>query len=293
MARVNLLSLPSSVREAAALGRGAGLRVRAIRIAAFPDGDVRLRLPSLPPRGARAVVVAGGADWRAIGELLMAIRALREHGIRAEAFFPLFPYSRADRAAPREPKTAHLVADLLRAAGCGGAAVIAPHAVGPLARLGRRPRIVEPLPQIASSFCEKWKPDTVLAPDRGAFARATAVARNLRVPAVAFVEKRRSASGAVRALGMRGKVGRRVLIVDDIVSTGATLVAAARLAASRGATDVRAVAVHGTFGPETLRQLRRSPIRTLAVSDSRQVSRSRQVVVIPILEAIGKLLYAP
>mgnify|MGYP001481587364 FL=1 len=62
--------------------------------------------------------------------------------------------------------------------------------------------------------------------------------------------------------------GRHAVIVDDMISTGETLVKAAETLLSRGARSVQAVAVHGVFAGPALDLIDASPIEKISVTDS-------------------------
>jgi ribose-phosphate pyrophosphokinase len=75
----------------------------------------------------------------------------------------------------------------------------------------------------------------------------------------AFVLKRRMGDGTFLAFGLSGEVkGRKVVLCDDMIRTGGTLINAARACLDAGATSVSAVAIHGAFSPRGIADLRDS-----------------------------------
>ena len=62
--------------------------------------------------------------------------------------------------------------------------------------------------------------------------------------------------------------GKIAVILDDMISTGGTLVAAAELLMKRGASDVQAAATHGVFADSALERLATSHISKVIVTDS-------------------------
>src|SRR2546422_450379 len=77
----------------------------------------------------------------------------------------------------------------------------------------------------------------VVSPDAGGVARAEAYARRLQLP-VAVVEKTRISGSEVSARAVAGDVrGRSPILVDDIISTGATIEAALRALRTAGCPD--------------------------------------------------------
>ena len=72
----------------------------------------------------------------------------------------------------------------------------------------------------------------------------------------AFIFKRRHDDGTTEAASMNADVGgRSVVIYDDMIRTGGSLIGAARAYLEAGATSVAAVATHGVFPNDALRRL--------------------------------------
>jgi ribose-phosphate pyrophosphokinase len=109
----------------------------------------------------------------------------------------------------------------------------------------------------------------LVAPDLGGVKLAEAYARLLDRP-VAVVRKSRVSGAAVHATELVGDIdGRPAIIVDDMISTGATIEAAARLLLVHGALpDITVAATHGLFVADAPERLAGLPLRTLLVTDS-------------------------
>ena len=101
----------------------------------------------------------------------------------------------------------------------------------------------------------------IVSPDTGRVKDASKYARRLDAE-VAFVHKRRSVAehGVVAALQVVGDVeGRHAVIVDDMIDTAGTVVAAAELLKERGALSVRAMATHGVLSHPAAERLEERP----------------------------------
>ncbi len=107
---------------------------------------------------------------------------------------------------------------------------------------------VSPARVIGEYFREKLGDGLVLAPDKGALERARAVAEVLGLEYSHF-EKRRISPTEVEMHPVDVDVkGKNVLIVDDIISTGGTMVRAAELLRKLGgAKKIYVSATHGVF----------------------------------------------
>lgn len=230
----------------------------------FEDGEHKAR-PMTCVRGTDAYVICGmhgdaqaGPERRLI-RLLFLISTLRDHGAaRVTALIPYLAYARKDRRTKaRDPLTLAYVARLLEAAGADRVAALEPHnraAFETALRIEALPLdlrrvMLEPAAALAG---ETGPPVVVASPDPGGVKRAQLFrealeARLGRPVGSALVEKRRSA-GVVSGDLIAGDVsGARVLLVDDLIASGGTLIRAARAALAAGADSVRACAAHGLF----------------------------------------------
>jgi ribose-phosphate pyrophosphokinase len=113
------------------------------------------------------------------------------------------------------------------------------------------------------------QPAVVVSPDLGAVKRAEAFARPLGLP-VAVVHKQRLSGENVKAWGVVGDVrGRQAVVVDDMIATGGTLVAAVNAVLEAGAlAPVTVVASHGLFVGPARARLAGLPLARVVVTDS-------------------------
>ena len=261
-------SLARSVAES--LGVPVGQR----RIQRFPDGECQV-LVEVSVRGHDVYLLqsTGPPVETNLFELLLLADACRRAGAsRLTGVVPYFGYARQDRRANgREPVGARLVADLIAASGIDRAVALDLHTVSlegffpfPLEHLTAIPELAEALARGPAG-----EPGVVVAPDLGAAKLADRYAMRLGWP-VAIVHKTRLSGREVVARGITGEVaGRRPVIVDDMISTGGTIEAAARALAEAGALPVAAVAAtHGLFVDGCLDRLAAVGAGRVLVTDS-------------------------
>lgn len=105
----------------------------------------------------------------------------------------------------------------------------------------------------------------------------------------AFVYKRRGASGDPAITGVNADVrGKHVVIYDDMIRSGGSLVAACEAYAGAGASEISAIATHGVFPGDSLTKLlNRGVLTSLAVTDSHPQARRGarehpELIVLPI-----------
>lgn len=221
-------------------------------------------------------------------ELLIIIDALkRASAKRITAVIPYYGYARQDRKHKgRVPISAKLVANLIQVAGADRMLTLDLHA-GQIQGFFDIP--VDNLwsnPILAGYFESEFKGSeslVVVSPDVGGVKRARLVAERLNV-SLAIVEKRRmDFKERTEALNVIGEVeGKTVLIVDDMISTGGTLVEASKILKDRGVKEQYASCTHGIFSNGAVTKLKDSPFKKVVVTDT-----IRSVTNDPFIEYIS------
>jgi len=228
----------------------------------FEDGEHKAR-PLQSVRGCDVYVVHSlhGDNAQSANDklcrLLFFCGALRDSGAASiTAVLPYLCYARKDRRTKaNDPITTRYVASLFDAIGIARVIAVEVHNVAAFENAFRNPTWhVECAPILAAHFAPLVRGETVVAvsPDAGGAKRAQRFREELqpligRDVGSAFMEKSRSAgvvSGEVLAGDVRDATA---IIVDDLISTGGTLVRAARACRAAGARRVFAAAAHGLF----------------------------------------------
>lgn len=139
-------------------------------------------------------------------------------------------------------------------------------------------------PLFRDYFAQKMGKDTdkyvVVAPDEGAVKASAAIARELGV-GIAYMDKRRDlATGEVKVVGMSGEVvGKNVIIVDDMIVTGSTMMESAEYLKKVGAISVSVAATHHLYLPGVQEKLEMSEIDEVVVSDTvAQIQNSKSQI---------------
>ena len=130
---------------------------------------------------------------------------------------------------------------------------------------------------------------TIVAPDEGARERCQAVARAADMAEeVVIFQKRRTAKGVVHR-GISGSIGAQVVIVDDILDTGGTLVSCCEQLQQRGVQDISIFVTHGLFTGTLWQRLWSSGVKRIFCTDTIPQMSERRLENVQILSVIPLL----
>jgi len=234
----------SSKRLGREVAEDLGCELGRARLKRFPDGELYVKVES-EVAGMHAVVVQSTCrpQDENLLELLLLSDALRDLGARVTAVVPYYGYGRQDRAFERgEAVSARTVARHLELS-AERFLTVNPHKGHILSYFTIPARAVDAAPLIGMSFRGRGR-SLVVAPDSGAKALAEGVARALGCRCD-YCDKKRLGPGRVVSSAERLSVkGEDVLIVDDIIDSGGTIVETAREIRERGANSVAVACVH-------------------------------------------------
>jgi ribose-phosphate pyrophosphokinase len=277
---LTLLSTETSTPFARRLGERLGVAVADIERKQFPDGEAYLRLP-LADRygllGEDVVIVGATESERSIEEIYRLGCAVVKHGARSLVLvIPYFGYSTMERSTrPGEVVTAKTVARQLsvipRAPRGNWVLLMDLHASGIVyyfegdtvsMELYAEPVVVEAINRLGlASLC-------LASTDMGRAKWVETFANHLHAP-VALIHKKRLSGSQTKISAVVGDVaGRDVVIFDDMIRTGGSLIQAAEAYLEAGARSVYAVATHLVLPPGTVERLEASPLARIIGTDT-------------------------
>jgi ribose-phosphate pyrophosphokinase len=293
-----LFALDQSAQSTQALASALGVLAGSHEERRFPDGEFKLR-PVSAPDGLHALILASlnGTDSSLsphdrLCRVLFMTATLLDHGAqRVSLVIPYLAYLRKDRRTqPLDPVSFRYLAQLIEASGAHALATLEPHNPAAFDCALRIRALAIPCHQLLldamldtlqdhTASASSTQPAgnvgwTVVSPDLGGTKRAQAwceaiAARGIESPRLALFNKRRAGGVLTASRQVWGDVeNRHVLIVDDLLGSGRTLVSAASAVKQAGARRVIACVAHGFFEADTLERLLDSPIERLFMSDS-------------------------
>ncbi|WP_027186789.1 ribose-phosphate diphosphokinase [Desulfovibrio cuneatus] len=262
----------------------------------FSDGEIRVEVGD-NVRGCDVFVIqptCAPVNFNLM-QLCLLLDALKRASVgRVTAVVPYYGYARQDRkVSPRAPISAKMVADFLEAAGMHRLVTVDLHAGqiqgffnGPVDNLFAGPVMLDHIRQLGKEF-------VVVSPDAGGVERARAYAKRMGA-GLAIIDKRRDRPNQASAMHVIGDVqGKAALIVDDMVDTAGTMVAAGEVLLKNGATEVMACATHPVLSGPALDRLCNSAFSQIFVTDTIPLGDKQQICSkIKVISVAGLLAKA-
>lgn len=274
MTRAAIQSLPSAIADATRLAARLGVPTHTIEVHRFPDGELRV---TVGPAATTTVVYASlDQPNDKLLAILFAAEALRREGVkRLVLVAPYLCYMRQDAAFHKGEAISQKVVGRLLADAVDRVITVDAH-------LHRTRNIADVFPDIdadnlsampaiaAALRASGFDPDTVvIGPDEESRPWVSDLATRLGLNhAVARKTRRSDRSVEIAFADPKLFAGRPALLVDDIVSSGGTLMTCAKALQAAGATTVDAVVTHALFAPELVHTLFESGIRSVKSTDS-------------------------
>ncbi|CAN6629543.1 ribose-phosphate pyrophosphokinase 2 [Trichomonascus vanleenenianus] len=206
-------------------------------------------------------------------ELLILIHACKTASARRiTAVVPNFPYARQDKKdKSRAPITAKLMANMLETAGCNHIITMDLHASQiqgffdvPVDNLYAEPSVVNYI----TTQVDGYKDAVIVSPDAGGAKRAAGLADRLDLP-FALIHKERQRANEVSRMILVGDVRDRLcIIVDDMADTCGTLIKAAEMLVSHGASKIIAIVTHGILSGNALARIENSKLDRLVYTNT-------------------------
>jgi ribose-phosphate pyrophosphokinase len=274
------------------LARELKLSLVSAEVGAFADGEIRVHVsqdvrdaavfivqPTCPPVNDHLMVLALLAD---------AVRAAG--AARVTGIVPYFGYARQEqRSRPGDARSAQVVGRLLGSVRLDHLVTLDLHAPALESALPMPATLLHAeevfLPQVKSWAIRDL---VVVTPDAGGLKRAQRYALALDAP-LAVIAKTRPLHDVAASLQVLGEVeGRVCLVVDDMASTGRTLVGAAEALRQAGAREIHAVFTHAVMASGAVDRLFAARFGKVLTSDSIPVCPDPRLEIVPIAPLLAR-----
>lgn len=310
--RLQLFALAATAGLGRAVAEALQMPIAAHEERGFEDGEHKMRpLDDVAGNDVYVVQSTHGGPYESANDKLMRlaffIGALKDAGAaRITAVVPYLAYARKDRRTkPNDPVTTRYVAQMLESVGADCVVTLEVHNPAAFENAFRCRAVALTTTPLFIDYAKAHLAGedlAVISPDAGGMKRAELLREALEAAigkpvGKGLAEKYRSAGIVSGDLFVGNVGGRTALIVDDLISTGGTLLRAAKSARAAGATRVLALVTHGLFMPGAEDVLNDPALDQVIVTDAvpsfRLKKPSNKLVTLPcaplLAEAIRRL----
>lgn len=253
----------------------------------FPDNELYLRIPFNPLKKEILIQSMPLEPDKKLIELIFASKTLKDLGSdELIALIPYLAYTRQDRRFKEGEAISQLIVlEMMRDAGIKKILTIDAHFHSGIPRVeGLEIHNLKLAPYFKEFFKEFEENEDFLAigPDDDAYELAILLAKELKIEA-GYIEKKRISDKEVEVKKVSAEVeNKNIILIDDIISTGGTIIEAYKLLKKEGAKDVYVAASHGLFLQDSLNKIFSIGIKEVITSNSIP-SKASKLNVIPLM----------
>ena len=270
-----------------------GLPVGIATVGQFSDGEAAINIGEVV-RGSDVFIIQSTCPPvnDNLMELLIMVDALKRASAgRITAVMPYFGYARQDRKAKaRDPISAKLVANLITTAGADRVLTMDLHASQLQGFFDIPVDHLLGVPLLAEYFKERFDNTddvVVVSPDVGSVTRSRKFAERLDVP-LAIVDKRRPKANVCEIMNVIGDVrDKRVVLVDDLIDTGGTIINSVKALLEIGAKEVSACCTHAVLSGPAIERIQNSGMKELVTLNTIPLSDEKKIDKITCLSVAG------
>jgi len=287
---VKIFSGTSNKPLAENLAKDLGVALSPLEVFIFPDGEKRIRiLDKVLDEDVLVVQSTSKPTDENYMELFFIIDALKRSGAKSvTAIVPYFGYQRQDHQFREgEAVSVKVIAEILEKVGINKLIALDLHSIK-IEQAFNIPVVhLSALSIFAKFIKEKGlgkDSATLVSPDMGGIRRIKILSSMLSNMPYAVIEKNRDLiSGEVKADKIEGQIGKRAIIVDDMISTGATIAMAANLLKKNGAEDIFVFATHPVFSKKAPKVLQESLVKKVYITDTIFIPEEKRFPKLKIL----------
>lgn len=268
---LSVIAGPASIDLAAKIATWLGTKLVAAEVRVFSDGESKIKVTKADNNCVIVQSTYPPTDTHLMQALIMASKCAQDGADDLCAVIPYLAYARQDRAfLEGEVISIALVAKLLEAAGIKHTITVEIHSQLAMSYFSSIQNISSvPLLADHASKMNLHRP-VVVSPDAGGADRVKEFARRLNTEAVVLEKSRDRTTGAVRIddkLDIE-VTGRDMILVDDMISSGGSIVKAAELLRKNGANKVYAMCTHGLLIGDAVQKIKAAGVRDIIATNS-------------------------
>ena len=250
------------------LARRLARRLRAVYIETetkiFPDGESKITLQKIPKKSVILVVQSTypPVDTNML-QALSIISQVRKISSRTYAIIPYMGYARQDKQfLSREVITMSVVAKMLQSAGAKKVIVVDIHSNTALNHFNIPTENVSAVPELVKYFKKlNLKNPLVVSPDAGGSSRSKKFASLLKSDFIVLKKHRDRKTGRVNIQTTKADVqGKDLIIVDDMISTGGSVIKAAQFLKKQKCKRVFVACTHGLLVGDAEKKIRKAGV---------------------------------
>ena len=245
----------------------------------FPDGESKITFSSIPKKSIILVVQSTypPVDTNLL-QTLAIISQARKASSKIYAIIPYMGYARQDRQfLSGEVVTMSIVAKMLQAAGAKKVIVVDIHSKTALNHFKIPTVNVSAIPELAKYFKKlKIKKPLVVSPDTGGSSRAKKFASLLNTDFITLKKSRNRNTGKVQIQSSKVDVhGRDLIVIDDIISTGGSIIKATQFLKKQKCKRVFVACTHGLFVGDAERKIKKAGVSKIISTNTIPRSTSK------------------
>lgn len=268
-----------------------------IEIGRFSDGEIDVLVKENVNNSNVFIIQSNSSPVNEnIIELALIADALKRSGAqKITAVIPYFGYSRKEKQSrPGEPISAKVIADLIVASGVAKIICLDLHSDSIVGFFNVPVIYITALEILASRVKkEKITKPIIVSPDVGGVKRARNFANILNAPLV-VIEKHRDTGkrDKIEILSMSGEIkGETAIIIDDLISTGSTIIESTNALKGKGVKKVFVCATHGVLTGDAIVNLEKSSVDKIFITDSiEQKLQSSKIEIVSVDSLFAKTL---
>lgn len=252
----------------------------------FSDGELLVKAPEESAHKDAWIIASTPPPAENILELLLLLDALQRIDVRLNLLITYFGYARQDHHQPGESLSMAVMFNCLKQYVFQRFIIVGMHS-----DYNAKNSMYKPYLPLDFFNQPAQEADIIVAPDEGAAPRAQRVAHMVKKPWIKM-SKKRSAPDHVEEMVCNDDVAdKKVLIVDDMITTACTVIKAARFLKQSGASFITCAAIHGVFSASAVDDVKKSDIDHLYITNTLcQKSSDEKITVFDIGPSLLKII---